>query len=180
MIEELLAYNKEFVETKKYESYVSDKYPNKKIAILSCMDTRLVELLPVALGLKNGDIKLIKNAGAVISTPYGSVMRSLLVAVYDLGVDEILVIGHTDCGMLALNSEAMQKKMLERNIQKHTIDLVKYSRPEFDRWLTGFSSVEESVKASVSTILQHPLVPEDVHVYGLIMDPHTGKVDRIC
>ncbi len=179
MIEQLLAYNKDFVENNKYEPYVSDKYPNKKIAILSCMDTRLVELLPAALGLKNGDVKLIKNAGAVISTPFGSVMRSLLVAVYDLGVDEILVIGHSDCGMLTLNSEKMQQKMLARDISQETIDLVKYCRREFDSWLSGFASVEESVKDSVSKIRQHPLIPKDVAVYGLVMDPHTGKVDLV-
>ena len=57
MIEELLAYNRKFVEEKRYEQYAASKYPNKKIAILTCMDTRLVELLPAALGLRNGDVK---------------------------------------------------------------------------------------------------------------------------
>ena len=54
MIEEMLAYNRKFVEEKGYERYAADKYPNKRIAILTCMDTRLVELLPAALGLRNG------------------------------------------------------------------------------------------------------------------------------
>ena len=62
MIEEILAYNKQFVENKGYESYITNKYPDKKIAILSCMDTRLTALLPAALGIKNGDVKMIKNA----------------------------------------------------------------------------------------------------------------------
>ena len=58
MIEELLAYNRKFVEEKRYEQYAASKYPNKKIAILTCMDTRLVELLPPALGLRGGDQSL--------------------------------------------------------------------------------------------------------------------------
>ena len=58
MLEEILQYNKEFVESKAYEKYAASKYPNKKLAILSCMDTRLTELLPAALGLKNGDAKI--------------------------------------------------------------------------------------------------------------------------
>ena len=70
MIEEILAYNKRFVEEKAYEKYVTSKYPDKKIAILTCMDTRLVELLPAALGLKNGDVKMIKNAGGVVIKRY--------------------------------------------------------------------------------------------------------------
>ena len=86
MIDEILAYNKKFVEEKKYEQYATSKYPDKKIAILTCMDTRLVELLPAALGLKNGDVKIIKNAGGVVNTPFGSVIRSLLVAIVELGV----------------------------------------------------------------------------------------------
>ena len=98
MIEEILEYNRKFVEEKAYEPYVTSKYPDKKIAILTCMDTRLTSLLPAALGLKNGDVKMIKNAGGVITHPYGSVVRSLLVGILELGVEEVMVIGHTDCG----------------------------------------------------------------------------------
>ena len=65
MIEDILEYNKRFVENKGYEKYITNKYPDKKIAILSCMDTRLTELLPAALGM-NGDVKMIKNAGGII------------------------------------------------------------------------------------------------------------------
>ena len=85
-IDDILAFNKKFVEEESYKRYETDKYPDKKLAIVSCMDTRLTELLPAALGLKNGDAKIIKNAGGVISHPFGSVIRSLLVAIYELGV----------------------------------------------------------------------------------------------
>lgn len=94
MIEDILAYNKRFVAEKGYEKYITNKYPDKKIAILSCMDTRLTALLPAALGIKNGDVKMIKNAGGIISHPFGSVIRSLMVAIYELGVTEVMVIAH--------------------------------------------------------------------------------------
>lgn len=81
MLEDILEYNKAFVAGKKYEKYITNKYPDKKIAIVSCMDTRLTELLPAALGLKNGDVKIIKNAGGVISHPFGSGVRSLLIEI---------------------------------------------------------------------------------------------------
>ena len=99
MIEDILKHNKEFVASKGYERFVTSKYPDKKIAIVTCMDTRLVELLPAALGIRNGDVKIIKNAGGTITNPFDSTMRSLLVAVYELGVNEIMVIGHTGCGV---------------------------------------------------------------------------------
>ena len=98
MIDKILKFNQEFVANKDYEKYITTKYPDKKIAILSCMDTRLTELLPAALGIKNGDVKMIKNAGGIISHPFGSVIRSLLVAIYELGVTEVMVIAHSDCG----------------------------------------------------------------------------------
>ena len=87
MIDEIIEYNKTFVARKGYEPYVTDKYPDKKLAVLSCMDTRLTELLPAALGLKNGDAKIIKNAGGLVISPFDSAMRSLVVAVYELGVE---------------------------------------------------------------------------------------------
>ena len=62
MINQIIDYNRSFVERKGYEPFITDKYPDKKLAVLTCMDTRLTELLPAALGLKNGDAKIIKNA----------------------------------------------------------------------------------------------------------------------
>ena len=152
MIEEILAYNKKFVEEKGYEKYAASKYPNKKIAILTCMDTRLVELLPAALGLKNGDVKIIKNAGGVVTSPFGSVIRSLLVAIIELGVEEIMVIGHTDCGVQHIDSEMMIHHMKERGISQESIDLMKYCGINFEEWLAGFETVEQSVKNKKSSI----------------------------
>ena len=86
MIDEILKYNKEFVEEKKYEQYKTSKYPDKKIAIITCMDTRLTELLPAALGIRNGDVKIIKNAGGVVSHAFGSVVRSVLAESLNLGL----------------------------------------------------------------------------------------------
>ena len=122
MIEEMLRYNQQFVEEKKYERFITNKYPDKKIAILSCMDTRLTELLPAALGIKNGDVKIIKNAGAIISHPFGSVVRSLLVAIYELGVTEVMVIGYTDCGAKHMDSTQMIEAMLRRGIPAADIE----------------------------------------------------------
>ena len=67
LLQELLASNQEFVKEKKYEGLLTDKFPDKKMAVVACMDARLVELLPQAMGLKNGDATIIKNAGALIS-----------------------------------------------------------------------------------------------------------------
>ena len=61
---------------KSHEQYRTDRFPNRELVILTCMDTRLMELLPKALGVGNGDVKIIKNAGAIVSHPFGSIMRT--------------------------------------------------------------------------------------------------------
>ena len=178
-LKQILEYNKEFVKNKKYEEYATTKYPNKKIAILTCMDTRLTELLPDALNIKNGDVKLIKNAGGVVNHPFGSVTRSLMVAIYELGVTEILVIGHYDCGMQGLDSSEIIHKMTEHGISEETIKMVKSCGIELEKWLHGFDDVETSVHETVKSIKEHPLIPKDVSVYGLIMDPVTGELTQL-
>ncbi len=179
MIDEILQFNKEFVENREYEKYRTSKYPDKKIAIVSCMDTRLTELLPSALGLRNGDAKIIKNAGGIISHPFGSVMRSLLIGIYDLDIQEILVIGHTDCGARCTNSQNMIQKMRSRGIEQKNITLLKYCGVEFDGWLGGFLDLDVSIRESVEIIKKHPLVPEDVSVCGLIIDSETGELTKV-
>lgn len=179
MLEEIIQYNKAFVEKKEYNQYITSKYPTKKIAIVSCMDTRLIELLPAALGLKNGDAKIIKNAGGVISHPFGSVMRSLLICIYELGVEEILVVGHTDCGARYTDSDVMIEKMKDRGITQESIDMIKYCGVDFKSWLGGFADLEASIKNSVESIKKHPLVPDNVEVHGLIIDSETGELSRI-
>lgn len=180
MIDEILAYNKKFVEERQYEKYAASKYPNKKIAILTCMDTRLVELLPAALGLKNGDVKIIKNAGGVVNSPFGSVIRSLLVAIIELGVEEIMVIGHTDCGVQHIDSDMMIHHMKERGISQESIDLMKYCGINFEEWLAGFDTVEQSVKDTVDTIRNHPLIPTDIRIGGYVINTVTGELTVVC
>ena len=174
----MLEFNKEFVEEEKYKNYSREKYPQKRIAVLSCMDARLTELLPAALNFRNGDIKIIKNAGAVISHPYGSVMRSLLVAIYELGVEDIAVIGHHDCGMLGMDASRLIRKMTERGIGKNAFDDV-CNCVDIDQWLCGFENVEDSIRETVKAIKEHPLIPLDIRIHGFVIDPDTGRLDSV-
>lgn len=176
MINDILKFNEEFVASEAYKPYVTSKYPDKKIAIVTCMDTRLVELLPKAMGIKNGDVKMIKNAGGVITDPWDSIVRSLLVAVYELGVNEIMIIGHTECGVQGMNAEEMLHLMEKRGISTDTISLVKRCGIDLDKWLKGFENSEQSVKDSVELVKNHPFIPMDVKVRGYIMDSVTGKL----
>ena len=179
MIEQIVAYNKKFVEEKGYEPYLTSKYPDKKLAILTCMDTRLIELLPAALGIRNGDAKVIKNAGGVITHPYGSVMRSLLVAILELGVEEVMVIGHTDCGVQGRTGTELLEDLTKRGVKQEHIDIIRHSGVDLETWLGGFESVEQSVEDTVYALQNHPLMPKDVTIRGFIMNSETGELNAV-
>ncbi len=176
MIDEILKHNARFVAEKGYEKFVTSKYPDKKIAIVTCMDTRLIELLPAALGFKNGDVKIIKNAGGTITNPFDSTMRSLLVAVYELGVNEIMVIGHTGCGVQGMNATEMIELMKSRGIDEEHISLMRHCGIDLDSWLHGFDDCADAVNETVDLISHHPLMPADVRTAGYIIDSTTGAL----
>ena len=178
-LDEILEFNKDFVENREYEKYKSSKYPDKKLVILSCMDTRLTELLPKALNLRNGDAKIVKNAGATIMHPFGSIIRSIIVAIYEFDTDEVLVIGHKNCGMSNINGKETINKIINRGVTKETIETLNNSGIDIKKWLHGFDSVEDSIKESVELIKKHPLVPKKIKVHGLIMDTETGNLEVV-
>jgi carbonic anhydrase len=179
LLSEILNHNEQFVSHKEYERFETTRIPDKKLVILSCMDTRLTELLPRAMNLRNGDAKIIKCAGAVVAHPFGSIMRSILVAVYELGATEVAVIGHHDCGMMGLNCSSVLAKVEQRGIDRTTLDTLQNAGIDLQEWLSGFDTVEESVRSSVSMVRNHPLLPKDIKVHGLIIHPHTGKLEVV-
>ena len=179
MIDQIVEYNRQFVARKGYEKYLTDKYPEKRLAVLSCMDTRLTELLPAALGLKNGDAKIIKNAGGLVISPFDSAMRSLIVAIYELGVEEIMVVAHSNCGACHMSFDHFHHEMVKRGIKESTFATIRRCGIDLDRWLEGFNDTEESVRRTVDTIARHPLVPYSIVVRGFIIDSSTGALQEI-
>ena len=175
----ILAHNRAFVESGEYARYETDKYPDKKLAIVSCMDTRLTELLAAALGLKNGDAKIIKVAGAEVAHPFGSVMRSLLIAVCELGVEDVMIVAHTNCGAQHMSGSGMIDNMRRLGVSDERIELAHHCGIDFDHWLAGFGDTEESVRKSMDMVRNHPVMPPHVRVAGFIMDSVTGALVQV-
>lgn len=176
MIDEILEYNKQFVKQGGFCPYKAQRYPRKKLAILTCIDTRLVELLPAALGIHHGDVKMIKNAGAMILDPFDSSVRSLLIAILELKVEEVMVIAHTDCGAAGLQPEQVKAHLIEKGISPDTIREMISEGLDFDLWFHGFDSPEASVRSTVELLRHHPLIPKDISIYGFVMDVKTGAL----
>ena len=175
-IDQVLAFNRNYVNAKGYEPHLTDKFPDKKRAVVSCMDTRLSVLLQDALGLKNGDAKIIKNAGAVIPSPWDSAMRSLIVAVYELGVQEIMIVAHTSCGACHMHFSHFREEMLGRGIPESALER---KDVDLEAWLEGFHDTEASVRRTVAAVKEHPLIPSDVSVRGFIIDSATGELTEV-
>lgn len=178
-LHDILEYNRQFVAEKKFEKYLTTKFPNKKMVILTCMDTRLIDLLPRAMNLRNGDAKIIRNAGAIVTQPFGNIMRSIIVALYELEAKEVYVVGHHDCGMTGLNADKIIQKAESRGIEKKVMETLGHAGIDLARWLTGFDNVPQGVMKSVQIIRNHPLLPKGTPVHGLIIHPETGKLDVV-
>lgn len=157
-------------------SYSISKFPNRHLALFTCMDTRLVDFLGPAMGIKRGEVKVIKNAGNSITSPFASTIRSLVVAIFELGVKEIMVVGHFDCGISHTTSKELIEKMLARGI---SLDAIKMIESELESWLDQFRNPVYNVMTVVDKIRNNPLIPKDVPVHGLIFNPNTGAIDLV-
>lgn len=141
--------------------------PAQKLAVVTCMDARLEPL--AFLGLHLGDTHVIRNAGGRVSE---DALRSLVISERLLGTDAILVIHHTDCGMLTFSDDQLRAKV--RDDLGETAYQVASAMP-----FLPFSNVEKSVRDDVAIIAASPLIPDTIPVYGLIYDVQTGKLHQV-
>lgn len=149
------------------------KLPRRELAVLTCMDTRLVDFLEPAVGIRREDAVVIKNAGNSVTGPFEGSIRSLLLAVFELGVKEILVIGHEDCGAAIATPDSLTAKMLARGISP---DAIKMIEGKLSAWLTDIKHPETNVIQVVARIRANPLIPEEIPVHGLLFETHGGKI----
>jgi carbonic anhydrase len=136
--------------------------PGKKVAVLACMDARLIPTR--VLGLNEGDAHVIRNAGGVASD---DAIRSLAISQHLLGTEEVIVIHHTDCGMLTFTDEEFADKLEQ-------------AAGERPRWTAhAFSDLEQDVRDSIAKIKESPFVPEADSVRGFIYDVETGELREV-
>lgn len=171
LLDEILEHNTHWVAQR---GRPLSKKPRKKIAVFTCMDTRLVEFLEEAMGLGRGDAMVIKNAGNTLVDPQGGVVRSLLVAIYALGCDEVIVIGHTDCGMAQIDDARFEESMYARGVPREAVAALK---PGLREWLGAFHDPVGNVERVVRLLRANSLIPLDVPVHGVIFNPHTGVLE---
>ena len=136
--------------------------PAKQIAIITCMDARLSPY--VMLGLSEGDAHVIRNAGGVITDDE---IRSLMISQRLLGTREVMLIHHTDCGMLTFSDEELREQIQQEVGIK----------PHFP--LETFADLEEDVRQSIKRIEASPFIPHKDSVRGFIYEVETGRLREV-
>ena len=152
----ILAENERYTES--FDRSALTAAPLRGIAIVACMDARLD--VEETLGLRTGDAHIIRNAGGLATD---DVIRSLIISQTLLGTDEIVVIGHTGCGLQGADEAAINTRLAES------------SGVELDMGFGSFDDVETSVRASVERLRAHPWV-STTRVHGLVFDVATGRL----
>ena len=97
----------------------------------------------------------------------------------ELGVTDVMVVAHSDCGACHMSAQQMIEHMKARGIHQETIDMIRYCGVDFEKWLYGFGDTEKSVRETVEAIVNHPLIPHDIQVHGFVIDSHTGELSRV-
>ena len=137
--------------------------PARKVAILTCMDARLDPAR--FLGLSEGDAHVIRNAGGRADE---SAIRSLIISEHLLGTNEIVVIHHTDCGMLTFENADLHDLLATR---------VGHDATSID--FLPFSDLAQSVRDDVAELHSSPYIPADVRISGFIYDVETGTLNPV-
>ncbi|HEY7422451.1 MAG TPA: carbonic anhydrase [Gaiellaceae bacterium] len=133
--------------------------PGRKFAVVTCMDARLDPAR--FLGLEIGDAHVIRNAGGLVND---ETIRSLVISHHLLGTEEVLVVGHTDCGMLTFTNADLHEKL---GPASEGVDF------------QPFPDVAERVRQSVETIRSHPLLPDSFGASGFVYDVRTGEIEPV-
>ncbi|HEY3353575.1 MAG TPA: carbonic anhydrase [Polyangia bacterium] len=138
--------------------------PARKLAVVACMDARVtVERL---LGLETGDAHIIRNAGGIITE---DALRSLVISQQLLGTEEVVIINHTDCGMLTFDDRELRERLERRTGTSPVVPL----------HFHAFTDLDENVRRQIARVRQHPWIPGTIPVRGFVYDVATGRLREV-
>ena len=171
VFDEILQRNKEYQKKHRSLDHVP-LLPKKKLAVLTCVDLRLKGVLEEAMGLEQGDAVFIRTAGNNLN--YGEI-RSVITAVYKYDINNLVVVGHEDCGMGRCQDYQLHEVMLKRGIKEEA--LAEYDNLEM--WLGCFRDERENVRDTVNKLSAYSLTPDDLDIKGYFFSLTTGELEVI-
>jgi carbonic anhydrase len=136
--------------------------PSKRVAVLACMDARLIPTR--VLGLNEGEAHIVRNAGGVVTD---DAIRSLSISQHLLGTEEIVLLHHTDCGLMTTTDDELAERLEQATGH----------RPQWSA--NAFSDLEESLRASIARLRESPFIPNKDSIRGFVYDVKTGKLREV-
>ena len=161
VIDEVLEANQLYART--HELRPLTPRPQRKLAILTCMDTRLSIR---TMGLKTGDAHIIRNAGGIVTDDS---LRSLVISHHLLGTEEFMIINHTDCGLMHATEEELRTRIQNRTGTAAVAPAFFYA----------FKNIDENVRHQLQKLRTHPWIPKEVSIRGFVYDVVTGLLREI-
>jgi carbonic anhydrase len=158
--DELLANNAEYADH--FDDADRDVMPNRQLAVVACMDSRM-DIFAI-LGLGNGEAHIIRNAGGVITD---DVIRSLCLSQRFLGTQEIVLLHHTDCGLQKVDEQAFREELAEEIGVKPWWSLEAFRDPDAD------------VRQSMQRLQLTPFLQHKAHVRGFVYEVETGRLREV-
>ena len=161
-IDEVLAANKTYAECFALGHLPTP--PSRGLVVVACMDARQA-IFPM-LGLKPGDALIIRNAGGIVTD---DVLRSLIVARHLLHAREVMIINHTQCGLLTFNDDDLRAQLRQST----------GTDPATPERFHAFADLEENVRTQIQTVKSHPWIPASITVRGFVYDVATGRLSEV-
>jgi len=152
---------------------------NRRLWVLACMDERL----PVeeALGIRTGDAHVFRNAGGLVTD---DAIRSATLTTHFFGTKEIIVVNHTECGMMTAGGEDLTEALKAKGIEPEKIQLdpalpeLKLQAGAFAKWIKMFSDIDETCLRQVELLRNCPLIPQDVVIHGYVWEVEAMRLRR--
>ena len=147
----------------------------KKTMIITGVNEAIYPLFPEITYKKNKDMIILNSFGAVITQPYGCLIRNIILAIYNEMVEEIFIIGEMESKEVKLN---MSDKIKEHGVSKDilkTINYIDVVDHDVINWLTGPQNIEDVIKKNKDLIKGHPLIPKSIPVHAYIANAETGE-----
>lgn len=161
---------------------------NRRLWVLACMDERV----PVteALGIRDGDAHVFRNAGGLVTD---DAIRSAMLTCNFFGTQEIVVVNHTECGMMTATGEYLTSALAAKGVDIDSVDIdpalpqVQLPKGAFPDWIRTFTDVDETCERQVELLRNSPLIPDDVVIHGYVWEveamtlrtPHRRIADMV-
>jgi carbonic anhydrase len=161
---------------------------NRRLWVLACMDERLP--VDLALGIREGDAHVFRNAGGLVTD---DALRSAMLTTQFFGTREIIIVNHTECGMMSATGEALTAALREKGLDLDKVPIdpalpeLKLERGAFSKWIKTFNDVDQICERQIELLRASPLIPKDVVIHGYVWEvenrrlrpPHTRLSERV-